>query len=156
MSSEIERWVQQVVAVEEAAALTALLVSLKSYPGDEGAVQRAVAGWLRENGLQPEFQQTEGDRPNVIARVQNGAGPTLLLNGHTDTVLAADGWSCDPWQGKRAGNLFYGLGAGDMKAGVAAIMLATRALAQRRESWHGSLIFTSVVDEEAYSIGARA
>jgi succinyl-diaminopimelate desuccinylase len=43
-----------------------------------------------------------------------------------------------------------------MKSGVAAAMLATRALAQNRERWHGSVVFSSVVDEEAYSIGARA
>jgi len=35
-------------------------------------------------------------------------------------------------------------------------MLATRALAQNRDRWRGSIIFSSVVDEEAYSIGARA
>ncbi len=151
-----EHWLAQSSGVEEAAALTAQLVAIKSYPGEEGDVQRAVAAWLRDNGLQPEFQATEGDRPNVIARVHNGAGPTFMFNGHTDTVLAADGWSCDPWQGKRDGNIFYGLGAGDMKCGVVATMLATRALAQRPDLWKGTLIFTSVVDEEAFSIGARA
>lgn len=149
-------WLQESSNVEEAAALTAHLVSFKSYPGEEGAVQRAVAQWLGDNGLEPEFQATEGDRPNVIARVVNGDGPTFLFNGHVDTVLAAQGWSCDPWQGKREGNILYGLGACDMKSGVAATMLATRALTRRGDLWRGTVIFTSVVDEEAYSIGAHA
>lgn len=99
---------------------------------------------------------TEGDRPNVVARIENGPGPTLLFNGHVDTVLAAAGWSSDPWQARRDGDRLYGLGAGDMKAGVAAAMLITRALAQRRDLWRGTVIFSSVVDEEAYSVGARA
>jgi acetylornithine deacetylase/succinyl-diaminopimelate desuccinylase-like protein len=141
---------------EEAARLTAELVAIRSYPGQEGPVQRHVAGWLEANGLEPELQPTEGDRPNVIARIANGAGPTLLLNGHVDTVLAVEGWSSDPWTPRRDGDRLYGLGAADMKAGVAAAMLATRALAEHRERWHGSVIFSSVVDEEAYSIGARA
>lgn len=142
---------------EEAAALTAALVAIRSYPGEEGPVQRAVAAWLAEQGLQPEFSPTGvDDRPNVICRVENGPGPTLLLNGHTDTVLRAEGWSCDPWQGKRVGDRFYGLGAADMKSGVAAAMLATRALDRARDRWRGTVIFTSVVDEEAFSIGARA
>jgi succinyl-diaminopimelate desuccinylase len=149
-----EIWLQAASDPEEALALTALLVSHRSYPGEEGNVQRAVAAWLQEAGLQPELLPTEGDRPNVIALVTNGDGPTLLLNGHVDTVLAADGWSCDPWQGRRDGEKFYGLGAYDMKCGVAAAMLATRALAARRDLWSGTIIFSSVVDEEAYSIGA--
>jgi acetylornithine deacetylase/succinyl-diaminopimelate desuccinylase-like protein len=151
-----ESWLQCLVTSEEAATLTAELVAIRSYPGEEGLVQRHVAGWLRDNGLQPEFQPTEGDRPNVIARVDNGAGPTLLLNGHVDTVLAVAGWSSDPWTPRRDRDRLYGLGAADMKSGVAAAMLATRALAQNRVRWRGSVVFSSVVDEEAYSIGARA
>jgi succinyl-diaminopimelate desuccinylase len=42
-----------------------------------------------------------------------------------------------------------------MKSGVAAAMIATRDLARDLGSWNGTLIFTSVVDEEAYSIGAN-
>jgi succinyl-diaminopimelate desuccinylase len=42
-----------------------------------------------------------------------------------------------------------------MKSGVAAAMLATRALANRRDLWTGTMVFTSVVDEEAFSVGAR-
>jgi acetylornithine deacetylase/succinyl-diaminopimelate desuccinylase-like protein len=149
-------WLSQSSNIEEAAALTAHLVSIKSYPGEEGNAQRALGAWFTRHNIAHEFMATEGDRPNVIARIENGAGPTLLLNGHVDTVLAAQGWSCDPWQGKRDGDKLYGLGACDMKAGVAANMLITRALAQRQDSWRGTVIFTSVVDEEAYSLGALA
>ena len=151
-----ESWLADVVSDDEAAALTSELVSYRSYPGEEGPVQRQVAAWLEAAGLKPELQATEGDRPNVIARVENGDGPTLLLNGHTDTVLAVEGWNSDPWTARRDGDRLYGLGAADMKSGVAADMLATRALAQHRDDWHGTVVFTSVVDEEAYSIGAHA
>ncbi len=151
-----ERWLQAAADPEEAAALTARLVAIRSYPGEEGTVQREIAAWFEAQGLRPTLQPTEGDRPNVVVRVERGPGPTLLLNGHVDTALAADGWSGDPWQARREGDRLYGLGAADMKAGVAAAMLATRALARRPEGWRGTLLFTSVVDEEAYSIGARA
>lgn len=146
----------EVTTDEEAAALTSELVAFRSYPGEEGPVQRRVAAWLEQAGLEPELQPTEGDRPNVIARVENGEGPTLLLNGHVDTVLAVEGWDSDPWTTRRDGDRLYGLGAADMKSGVAAAMLATRALHQQRDRWRGTVLFTSVVDEEAYSIGARA
>ncbi len=149
-------WLENAADQEEAAALTAHLVSIRSFPGEEGAVQQAVADWFAAQGLTPELAPTSGAHPNVIVRVANGVGPTLLLNGHTDTVLAAQGWSCDPWRGRRDGDRFYGLGAADMKSGVAAAMLATRALARAPGRWSGTVIFTAVVDEEAYSVGARA
>jgi acetylornithine deacetylase/succinyl-diaminopimelate desuccinylase-like protein len=151
-----DAWIRDAIDIEEAAALTAQLVAIRSYPGEEGAVQRAIAAWLRENGIESEFQATKGDRPNVLAWVRNGPGPTIFFNGHVDTVLAVNGWSTDPWQARRDGDRLYGLGACDMKSGVVAAMLATRALAQHRAAWHGTVLFTSVVDEEAYSIGARA
>jgi acetylornithine deacetylase/succinyl-diaminopimelate desuccinylase-like protein len=151
-----ESWLRDLFDPEEAAALAAELDAIRSYPGQEVPVQRHVEGWLKANGLEPVFQPTEGDRPNVIARIENGTGPTLLLNGHVDTVLAVEGWSSDPWTPRREGDRLYGLGAADMKSGVTAAMLAARALAQNRERWRGSVVFSSVVDEEAYSIGARA
>lgn len=151
-----DAWLMRSSEPDELAYLTSHLVSFRSYPGMEGPVQRAVAEWLAQHGLQPEFQPTQDDRPNVLARIDNGPGPTMLLNGHVDTVLAADGWSSDPWQARRDGDRLYGLGACDMKAGVAANMLAARALNERRDLWSGTILFTSVVDEEAYSIGAKA
>lgn len=141
---------------EEAASLTAELVAFRSYPGEEGPVQRHIAEWFHTHGMTPELQPTKNDRPNVIVRLDNGPGPTLLLNGHTDTVLAVEGWATEPWTPHRDGDRLYGLGAADMKSGVAAAMLAARALHHHRDRWRGTLIFSSVVDEEAYSIGARA
>jgi acetylornithine deacetylase/succinyl-diaminopimelate desuccinylase-like protein len=153
---DLEGWLRDAADVEEAASLTAHLVSIRSFPGEEGAVQQAIADWFTTQGLTPELSPTKGEHPNIIVRVENGPGPTLLLNGHTDTVLEAQGWTGDPWQGRRDGDRFYGLGAADMKSGVAAAMLVTRALARAPGRWSGTVIFTAVVDEEAFSIGARA
>lgn len=141
---------------DEAFALLRELVAIRSYPGEERAAQEAVARWLLDHGLAPEFQSTVNQQPNVLARIANGPGPTLLLNGHIDTVLAVEGWACDPWEGRREGDRFYGLGAGDMKCGVVVHMLVARELLRRRGEWQGTLIFSSVTDEEAYSFGARA
>lgn len=156
MAAVDEAWLQASSDAEEAAALTAHLVSFRSYPGEEGTVQRAVAAWMSAQGMHPIFMATQDDRPNVLVRLENGPGPTYFLNGHTDTVLAVEGWSGDPWKGWRDGDRLYGLGACDMKSGVAATMLVTRALDRRRDLWHGTVIFSSVPDEEAYSIGAQA
>lgn len=141
----------------EALALLRDLVRARSYPGEELAAQEVVAAWLRREGLDPELQPTpEPNRPNVIAIIRNGPGPTLLLNGHTDTVLEAEGWDSDPWEGRLEGSRFYGLGACDMKSGVVTMLLAGRALDRHRDLWSGTVIISSVVDEEAYSLGAHA
>ena len=87
--------------VEEAYALTAALVRERSYPGEEGTVQQVVANWFRSNGFEPTLQFAAPDRPNVLVRVENGPGPTFLLNGHVDTVLADSHWAFDPWLGQR-------------------------------------------------------
>jgi succinyl-diaminopimelate desuccinylase len=140
----------------EAGAILADLVRERSYPGEEAAVQERVASWLRDNGMEPEYQRAGPNRPNIVAVIENGEGPTLLLNGHTDTVLQADGWDSDPWQGRWDGDRYYGLGACDMKSGVTAMLLAARALDRHRDAWKGRVIVSSVVDEEAYSLGAHA
>lgn len=142
--------------LEEAFTILSQLVAIRSYPGEEAAVQQTIAEWFRQAGLEAEFQPTENGAPNLVVRIENGNGPTLLLNGHVDTVLAAQNWSCDPWQGRREEDRFYGLGAGDMKCGVVVNMLVTRALAAMKDRWRGTLIYSSVTDEEAYSHGARA
>ena len=149
-------WIHSATDDDEALALTAALVAQRSYPGEEESVQHVVAQWLATAGLAPELVPVAPARPNVLARISNGDGPTLLLNGHVDTVLAAQGWTGDPWQGRHDSDRFFGLGAYDMKSGVAAAMLVARALHRNRDRWRGTLVFTSVVDEEAYSIGARA
>ena len=154
--NDLELLLSSATDVEEGFALTAELVRHRSYPGEELAVQRAIAAWFAGIGLHAELRPATEGRPNIILTVENGPGPTLMLNGHVDTVLADPTWEFDPWQGRRDGDRFYGLGAGDMKSGVAAAMLATRFLAAHCDLWNGTLLFTSVVDEEAYSIGAHA
>lgn len=139
----------------EVTQLTQALVAIQSYPGSEHAVQQYIVDWFAAQGMQTEVWPTSA-APNIVVRVENGPGPTLMLNGHTDTVLAADGWECDPWQGRLDGQRLYGLGACDMKSGMAAIMLVTREMHRHRNGWSGTLIMSSVVDEEAFSVGANA
>lgn len=141
---------------EEAFSLLKSLVAVRSYPGEEEAAQQVCAIWMNENGMRTRLVTAKNGQPNVIAEIDNGPGPALLLNGHMDTVLAAEGWKCDPWQGMREGDLFYALGAADMKCGVVANMLVARELARNKHLWKGTLIFSSVTDEEALSMGAHA
>jgi acetylornithine deacetylase len=143
--------------VDEVAALVAELVAVDSVNPDlvaggagEGAVAQLIAGWLRNAGLDVWLDEVRPGRPNVIGRVRgSGGGPTLMLNGHIDTVGVA-GMEA-PHAPRVDGGRLYGRGAYDMKAGVAACMLAAAAAARR--GLRGDLLFTAVMDEEHAGLG---
>jgi acetylornithine deacetylase len=139
------------------AALLAELVAVDSVNPDlvpggagEGAVAAVIAAWLAAAGLEVHLDEVRPGRPNVIARARgSGGGPTLMLNGHIDTVGVAG--MLDPHRPRVAGGRLYGRGAYDMKCGVAACMLAAAEAARR--PLRGDVLFTAVVDEEYAGLG---
>jgi succinyl-diaminopimelate desuccinylase len=89
-------------------------------------------------------------RPSLLCTVAGRApGPTLLLNGHADTVVDGPGWTCDPYGAECDGERIYGLGASDMKGGVAAIVCATLAVAAAGGPAAGRLLLAITADEDA-------
>ncbi len=119
----------------------------------EGAIAAFVAAWLERAGLEVRVEEVAPGRPNVVARAPGrGGGRTLLLNGHLDTVGYA-GMS-EPLVPRVEGGRLYGRGACDMKAGLAAIMLAGAHAARVRPA--GDVVVAAVVDEELTSLGSEA
>ena len=145
--------------MSELADLIGALVAIDSVnpdliPGGAGEeeVARFVGEWLREAGLDVELEEAAPGRPNVVAVARgSGGGRSLLLNAHTDTV-GVGGMEAPHTPRVEDGRL-YGRGAYDMKAGLAAIMLAGREAA--RAGLRGDVIVTAVVDEEVASIGTE-
>ena len=81
----------------------------------------------------------------------SGGGRTLLLCGHIDTV-GVDGMT-DPHVPRVEGDRLYGRGSYDMKAGVAAALIACReALAL---DLAGDVVVAAVADEEHASLGVQ-
>jgi acetylornithine deacetylase len=145
------RAVAKLTIVEDARALLADLVAIDSViprlvPGGAGEaeVARFVGGWLAGRGLEVDIADAEPGRPNVVARARgNGGGRSLLLNAHMD-VVGVDGMT-DPFRPRVEGNRLYGRGAYDMKAGLAAIMVAAAHAAERGVA--GDVIVAAVCDE---------
>lgn len=124
-------------------------------PGDETAVAAIVTERLRSLGITDiDVVGSEDHRPNVIARVPGtGAGPTLMLSGHIDTKPAGDmnAWKTDPWDPVEIDGQLYGLGSGDMKGAVAAMVYAAGAVVEAGPL-EGDLVVAFTADEEAGSV----
>src|SRR5215203_4824635 len=149
------------VSYNEVAALTAELVAIDStnpdlVPGGAGETEiaRFVAGWLADAGLAAELLVLDPGRANVIAVARgqdDRRGKSLMLNAHMD-VVGAGGMS-EPWTPRIEGNRLHGRGAYDMKASLAAVMIAGREAAAL--DLGGDVIVTAVADEEFASIGIQ-
>ena len=115
-----------------------------------------VADRMRAFGWDPQVDVVAPGRPNVIAVVEGGggAGPTLMFEGHTDVVTEGEGWTVDPFGADIVDGRLYGRGSADMKAGLAAMLFATDALA-RRGPFPGRVVLAALVDEEGMMAGAK-
>jgi acetylornithine deacetylase len=90
------------------------------------------------------------DRPNLMAirRGQTG-GRSLLFSSHMDTVpVGSEPWEHPPWGGEISSGKLWGLGAYDMKGGLVASVMVTKALNDLGIQLNGDLLIESVVDEE--------
>ncbi len=138
-------------------ALLADLVRIDSINPDliagaagEEAIARFVAGWLEAAGLEVELEEVAPGRFNTVGIARgSGGGKTLLLNAHLDTVGV--GGMERPFEPTVEDGRLHGRGSYDMKAGLAAILLAGAEAA--RAGLSGDVIVTAVCDEEVASIG---
>jgi acetylornithine deacetylase len=122
----------------------------------EDRVARLCARWLREWGCPVEFREVTPGRPNVVARLRGRRdGPTLLLNGHTDTV-GVDGMTIPPFDPDLRDGKLWGRGSCDMKGGLAAILAVARHFAAQEADFPGELVVALTPDEEYGSIGMDA
>lgn len=127
---------------------------LEAGGAGEAAVAALAGSWLRAWGFDIERLEAEPGRPSLVARYRRGAGRRLVLNGHLDTVGVA-GMSVPPFAAEVRDGRLYGRGACDMKAGVAALLVAARD-AVRDAAFRGELVVALVADEEHASIGMQA
>ena len=145
--SELVELTKQLVAIDS--------VNPELIPGGAGEadIGRFIAEWFERAGLEVEVEEVAPGRPNVVGIARGtGGGRTLMLNAHTDTVgVAGMDRGHEPYV--EDGRL-YGRGAYDMKASLAAIMLA--GAEAKRRGLRGDVVVTAVVDEEVASIGTEA
>jgi acetylornithine deacetylase/succinyl-diaminopimelate desuccinylase-like protein len=138
--------------------LLAALVAARSPnpPGDERAAAGVVRDAARALGLPaPQEYRRSAERPNLLIRIGDTGppAPRIMLVGHLDTMPPGNlgSWETDPYEltgtGTGPGGGLAGLGVADMKAGVAAALLAAGRLVAD-PGWTGGLDLLFVADEE--------
>ena len=107
------------------------------------------------------WEYVEGDQRNnlvVVVPGHAGSGRGALFNGHLDVVSPEprEQWEHDPFTPQVRDGWLHGRGAGDMKAGVAAMVHAAHAVTAAGFALGGDLTLETVIEEECCGNGALA
>jgi acetylornithine deacetylase/succinyl-diaminopimelate desuccinylase-like protein len=163
----LARRLREAIRPTEVIGLTVDLIRIPSHRYEESEAASYVAGFMRALGLDVVVQRVdEGEvhskQPIGILR-GSGRGRSLMLCGHLDTSSAAparqpyrpDLWTHDPFAGNVQDGWIYGLGAMNMKGGVAAMLAAVQALVRAGVRPGGDVIIAAVMAETAGGLGVE-
>ena len=146
---------------EELVALCERLVAAPSANpvGDTREVAAVVAEALAVQGIQSRLERQLDHMPSVVAEIDSGRpGRHLVVNVHLDTMPPGDenAWSVPVWRMSRRDGRLSGLGMGNMKGAVAAMVHAVGMLNARSEQWSGRVTFLAVSDEVVFGENGAA
>ena len=142
---------------DDVLALARKLVKIPSqYSEGALAEHNEIASFLAQEleklGMVVRVLAPEASYPMVVGRVKGSTGkPVLGIMGHYNTVPVGDleRWSVDPFEAIVRNNRVYGRGASDQKGGIAAILIATRAIIESEVKLRGDLVHAYIPGEGA-------
>ena len=142
----------------DAVALTRSLLQFETVnpPGRERECAQRAGALLEEWGCKVRYHEYAEGRTSVVARAGGSdARPPIVLTGHLDVVpLGTRKWEHAAFSGETDGDKLYGRGSSDMKAGVAAMLVAARTFARKLDGTPGiTLVLTA--GEEGGCIGSQ-
>jgi len=126
--------------------LTQKMVSIPSPSGKEKEISDFIASELEKIGISNHLQTVEGNRSNVIARIDGKSKKSILFQGHVDTIPAC-GWR-DAFRGKEKEGMIWGRGSVDMKSSIACAITAMKSIVESDLTPKKSVVFACTVDEE--------
>jgi len=151
MEPKLEQWtaLKEAVDGDWIAQMAHALVDIPSETLQEAEVCRFYAAQLEELGFAVDRREVSAGRYNLYARLPGGGnGPSLMLNGHLDTIPVGD---CEPC--RREGDRLYGRGSTDMKGAMAAVLGTLRALKAAGITLNGDLWLSAIVGHEQPEAG---
>ena len=131
------------------------LIRIPSVYTQEAEIADFIFERLSQWGFEPRKVPVPGHGPCVVAEHGDDASPSIVLNGHMDTVEVMSGWKHDPFGAELEDGVLYGLGALDMKCGLAALMMTLRTLADSNIVRNRRTVFQAVPGEEDLGVGTR-
>lgn len=144
------------VSQEELEQLLFKLIELESHeetPTLERPLAEWIAAWCQKAGIEASVMEAPAGRFNVIAHLRgDGSGPSLMLNGHLDTVPAYD--MADAFRPRADADRIYGRGSTDMKGALASMLAVLLAVKRSGVSLAGDVYVVATAGEETYSPGA--
>ena len=126
-------------------------------PGNERACVEHIGTLLTEAGIPWKSYAASPERPNLVARLEGGGGPGLVLQGHVDVVTTVNQrWTHPPFAAEVADGWIWGRGALDMKNGVAMMVAAFLRAKREGVKLPGDLVLAVLADEEAGGVEGAA
>ena len=124
------------------------LIECQSVTPDDAGCQRIIADRLAAIGFKI-VPMSFGNVQNLWA-VRDGQGPTLVFAGHTDVVPPGptERWSSPPFTPTLRDGYLFGRGAADMKASLAAMVVACERFTTQYPDHAGRIGFLITSDEE--------
>ncbi|OFV83013.1 MAG: hypothetical protein A2W26_11330 [Acidobacteria bacterium RBG_16_64_8] len=125
------------------------LIAMPTFDKGERTAIGHAQEFLERRGVTTRLLSRDPSRPNLVATIGTGR-PIVALNGHVDTVPIGDraGWETDPLTPTLKGERLYGLGAIDMKAPLAVLLMVAAAMQRVADRMRGAIQLQITVDEE--------
>jgi acetylornithine deacetylase/succinyl-diaminopimelate desuccinylase-like protein len=157
IDQELAKKVLAEIDGDELARLGCDLVNIPSPTGQEKAVAEYILNWFQNSGIKAVRQEVDVDRPNAVGVLKgDGTGLSLGFNGHMDTSFTGTAEDLrmvarvepdSELKGSIRDGKVHGLGISNMKGGVAAFMMAGKALKKSGVTLKGDVILAAVVGE---------
>lgn len=143
--------------MNEAERILRDLIQIRTDGNQEEQVADYLINFLKKHGIEAKKVEFSSNRAGLIAEIGDRKGPVLGFAGHEDTVDLSDpaDWTASPLSGEKIGHRIYGRGSTDMKAGLAAGIIAMINLKELQIPLHGTFRIYATVGEESGEVGAQ-